>query len=297
MSTTVSLSLYNYHKRRTLDRLTLKYQMQIREVLRQKTEETFNAILESLHHGRREFDTFPVYHAIAPRIRNVYEKHAENVTHVAIADGIQEVSPENKLNLWANFPIDQPIETTLSINLASKNKTIAETLLEERQTLIARRVFLYTKNTADVYLQSIRKAYAKSAFEWFNGGATADDVKSYLQKALEISDNDAERTLRTETTNYFNESRNSYFRVETDVDYIELYAVTDGRISKICEDRHGFVIPIAKSHQKQYMPAFHPNCRTVQRPLFSVLPSHEAIIKAGLEMNEASFTPLPKGWA
>jgi replicative DNA helicase Mcm len=39
------------------------------------------------------------------------------------------------------------------------------------------------------------------------------------------------------------------------------------------------------------------NCRTIQRPLTSRLPSHKKLIDAGLAMDERSFTPLPKGWA
>jgi len=76
-----------------------------------------------------------------------------------------------------------------------------------------------------------------------------------------------------------------------------LTAVTDGRISNICESRHGYVVEIGKAWLKKYMPAFHPHCRTIQRPLFSSLPSNKVQIDKGLEMDERSFVPLPKGWA
>jgi len=277
--------------------MTLKYQLMIREVLRRETEKVYHKATHFLENGLGGIDIQAIELSIQPHVKKALELHAENVTHVAIADGIQEVSPENKLNAWADFPVNMAVELTLGTALAEKQKTIASDILANRQEIIRQRVFSFTKNVTSDYLKNIRKYFGEASKAWFTGDATAPEVKAFLQKALQSTDSYAEGVLRTGTTDYFNESRNSYFRQQTAVDFIELYAVTDGRISNICECRNHFVIPIAKSALKKYMPSFHPWCRTVQRPLFSSLPSHKLIIERGEAMNEASFVPLPKGWA
>ena len=44
----VSLSQYNAHKRSTLDRITLTYQLRIREALRKNAESIFHEIIDEL---------------------------------------------------------------------------------------------------------------------------------------------------------------------------------------------------------------------------------------------------------
>ena len=291
----VSLSQYNAHKRSTLDRITLTYQLRIREALRKNAESIFHEIIDALDNGGK-IDFKSATKSVDSILKKNYEAHAEHIIRAGFSDAIQEVTPDKKLYQWANFTLNTPVETTLSIELSDKRSDLIIQYFKDRSKKIDDNLKVITANTKDVYLRSLKVAFSSASKDWFNGEVSHDDVKSLLKRALQVTDSSAERVLRTETTAYFNDTRNSYFRVHTDVDYVEIFAITDGRISHICETRHGFCVPIEKSHLRKYLPPFHPNCRTVQRPLFSFLKSHAEIIKKGLSMNESKFAPLPEGW-
>lgn len=296
------MALYNVHKRKTLDRLTLTYQLQLREVYRKKTEGLVSKMHAALDGELPQFDPFDAHDKqLDERLHKVFKQFQDHVIVVGISDGIQEVSPENKLGAWEKYPIDMPIESTIPLEggvaLAGRRDDLAEQYKKKRAVTLADRLREYIEDSKNNYLHNIRKAFANAANGWLAGEHGEDEVKLYLRKALVSTDSESQGILRTETTNYFNTTRHDYFASQTAADWIELYAVTDGRISKICEDRHGFCIPMGKAGERKYMPAFHKWCRTIQRPLFSSLPSHRAIIQKSESMNEASFTPLPRGWA
>jgi SPP1 gp7 family putative phage head morphogenesis protein len=290
------MSRYNAHKRATLDRLTLTYQLAIREALREDLSRLEVEMVHALERLDGQYEPTPSASTF-DKIALHFERHQRQTILVGFSDGIQEVSPENKLGAWEQFPISMAVEKTLTSQLAdSRNRWTQEFIRKYRKTLAAR-LQEYTANTQSAYLKKVRESWAFASRRWLQGEADTGMVRAYLSRTLQQTDNEAERTLRTETTNYFNESRQNYFATETAVDYVQLYAVTDGRISNICEARHGFVVPIGKAGEKKYLPAFHPHCRTVQRALFSTLKAHKLLIDKGLAMNEASFPPLPNGWA
>ena len=293
---TSELALYNAHKRGTLDRLTLTYQLRIRSILKKQTEDIFNQAIKIFEGNSSGIDFTKIRTVLDPYLLKQYEDHAEHVVIVGYSDAIQEVTPDQKLNMWSLFPIDQPIEETLDIQLSSKRQYFIDRYFENRKEEINKKLKANVINTRDQYLKSIKEAFAKASQDWFNGEATQEDVKEHFKSVLRKTDAHAETILRTETTSYFNQTRNSYFRNETIVDYIQLFAITDGRISRICETRHGFVVPIDKAHLPKYMPPFHYNCRTVQKPLISVIPRHKEIIKKGKLIPESRFAPLLPGW-
>lgn len=291
----LDLALYNVHKRQTLDRLSGKYSFRAREILRKATSSEVKSLEDSIKRGAT-FD--PDTKLLRRNLTEIFTDHQHDVIHVAISDGIQEVSPENKLHAWADHPMDMPIELTLGAELAGRRDKVVEEFIRRRSLIDS--VSKFVTDVVDEYLRNIRKAYTRAAFDWLDPdndeSPSIDDVIEMLKTSLQKTDSYAKGVFRTETTNYFNESRHEYFQTNTAVDYMQLYAVTDGRISKICEDRHGFVVTIQQAKVKRYLPAFHPNCRTIQRPLISSLKSDMAIIEKGLAMNESSFTPLPRGW-
>ena len=297
---THSLALYNAHKRATLDRLTLTFQLQIRALFRRLSANELDVIISHLEAGHRDYTPNTDLPQLDKHLQVIFKKFQDAAIKAGFSDGLQEVSPEGKLNLWAKYPITMPVEDTIVLQgghaLAEKRKTLFDEFLEQNQKTLEEKISDYVRGTKSAYLKNIRKTYAASAKKWFAGESDLETVKSYLKKALYSTDAEAERVLRTETTNYFNYTRAEYFQKNTDVDYVELYAVTDGRISDICETRHGYCVPIEKAKLKKYCPAFHPHCRTVQRPLFSSLPSHKRIIEKSERMDERKFAPLPKGW-
>lgn len=283
---------YNVHKRSTLDRLTQAYQFRMRELIRKHIQDTLQEFVDALDRDdpSMEPDTIGIIDSMA----RIFESHRDKVIHVGVSDGIQEVSPEHRLNAWDDFPLEMPVEETLSVDLASKRDALVKGI--KRQTIAANtyKISDLVNSVLDSYLFNIRKTYRKVAKNWMIGESSIEDVTSALGDALKKTDSESERIFRTETTNYFNESRHEYFSENTGVDYMQLYAVTDFRLSKICEDRHEAVVTISEARLKKYMPAFHPHCRTIQRPLISALPSHKALIDKGLQLREsfeASWTP------
>ncbi len=289
------MSAYNYHKRRTLDRLTGTYQARMREIMRKDAEAQVRDFVEALNAGRPSI--YPDIVDLTPKVTGLFEAHLDRVIHVAVSDGIQEVTPDSRLGLWRAHPLLVPVEDTLSTDLADKRDKITDGI---KKKVIRKNLFKLpelAKDHLSVYLRHIKQAYLDAAKDWIAGESTADEVARRLGGALRKTDSDSVMVLRTETTNYFNRTRHDYFSENTAADYIEIYAVTDGRISRICETRHGFVVTMERAGLKKYMPAFHPHCRTIQRALISTLSAHKPIITRGLSMNEASFAPLPKNWA
>lgn len=290
------LALYNAHKRSTLDRISGKYSFRAREILRKDAS-------RQLPHFEAAVETQGIFKPniskLTQELTQLFIEHHDETVHVSVSDGIQEVSPENKLAGWSEHPIDIPIENTLGTELAGTRDAIVKEYLRRRKQLI-NPITKFVTDLTDEYLRNIRKAYTRAAADWLDHdndeSPGVDEVIEYLKTALKKTNSNAATVFRTETTNYFNDTRQAYFADNTAVDYIQLYAVTDGRISQICEDRHRFVITIQQAKLPKYKPAFHPNCRTIQRPLISRLKSDMALITAGLAMNEESFTPLPEGW-
>ncbi len=289
------MALYNVQKRQTLDRLTLKYQLQMRGVLKKETQGLVRDFRDSLDAGRQNFA--PTFRGLDIRMEPVFEAHREKTIYVAVSDGIQEVTPGDdfKLGLWQAYPATIWIEDTLSTQLAGTRDQLAETFWQKLIKRDPDKPLSLARDLMGGYTEALSKAYRSLARSWLDQGEDSiGEIQAALSKVLRVSDSSAERIFRTETTNYFNESRQDYFAVNTSVDYMELYAVTDGRISKICEDRHRAVVTILEAALRKYMPAFHPHCRTIQRPLISALTTHKKIIDIGLALRaarESSWTP------
>jgi SPP1 gp7 family putative phage head morphogenesis protein len=291
-------SYYHIHKRRTLDRLTLRYQLQLRAVLRENAQGMVGAMQAALEQGRESWEPSDGLLVRLPgRIELVFNRHQDHVIRTAISDGIQEVSPKNELALWTQHPLDVPVEETIGVALADDRDKAVDRFKALHLRSLSEDLKEFVKSAFDAHLKNIRKAYARASSEWLAGDGSRRLVTDAIRDALVSTDAHAERIFRTETTTYFNQARQEYFATDTAVDYMMLSAITDGRISKICDSRNGFVVPIERARVKKYMPAFHPHCRTIQRPLISALPSHKVLVDRGVAMNESRFYPLPKGWA
>lgn len=292
------MALYNIQKRQTLDRLTFQYQLTARALLRKETQGLVRDFRDSLNAGARSFT--PRLVGLDDRLEDIFQSHRDRVIHVAVSDGIQEVTPgkDYELGLWAAFPATVRIEDTLSVQLESKRNTIRDKLVDKWAKRHQEKIVGLAASLFDDYTAALKKAYRILTTDWMEGESSIEDVTDRLKRVVQVSDSSAARIFRTETTTYFNETRQDYFASNTAVDYIELYAVTDGRISHICEERHGAVVTIDEARLRKYMPAFHPHCRTIQRPLISALSSHKKIVEAGLAMRAASESSWPPiAWA
>ncbi len=291
----MDLAKYNIHKRKTLDRMTGVYTTRLTRVMREHISQISDDFYRSLEDGRTSFD--PPSKWVERSFEKILKDHRKFVIQVAVSDGIQEVSPENKLGAWERFPLQIPVEKTVPVSLAGKRRSESDRIAKKFEKAKKKSFMEVLKAQFDQHIGAIKKAYQDASKDWLSGNGSKAEVNEYLRRAMQVSESSAERIVRTETTAHFNESRLEYFETSTAVDYMQIFAITDGRTSNICETRHGYVVAIDDARKKKNLPPFHPNCRTIQRPLLSYLPSHKKIIEIGLAMDARKFAPLPRGWA
>jgi SPP1 gp7 family putative phage head morphogenesis protein len=102
------------------------------------------------------------------------------------------------------------------------------------------------------------------------------------------------------TTNpEFQETHASLIEEKSGVSHWESYAVTDGRICRICQEMHGKVFS-KMDHPK---PPYHDGCRCAARPLIAKLSAHDKIISRGRSARSARellkelHSKYPRCWA
>lgn len=293
----VTLADYNEHKRKTLDRLTATASRRVLKLYKKILKDRLPEILKRLEDDKPfNLDFTKKEEAV---LENIFEKHRQKVTYASVADGLREVPRDNtkKLNSWADYPINYPIEKTLTTLETKEVESVAKRIEEKMGEKQPRFFMELIGQTKKSFLKQIEKAYLYSASDWLEGEGTIKEVKERLSKSLLRTKSGVDRVFRTETTRYFNEGRDEYFKGATRVTHYQVFAITDGRTSKICEDRHKFVFPKEKSHLRKYRPPFHPNCRTILRPLMERIGSHKQRIADGMAMDESRFEKLPMGWA
>lgn len=289
------LAKYNTHKRATLDRVTQIYTREGIAITGSFYASLVEDFYESLESNKSSVSIDPK--SYDKKFLDLIERHYEKVLKVGVSDGYMEITPDNKLGLWLNHHLYLPVENAFPTSLATYRESLADKIdkiIGDKKDKALIDVIGFNK---DQHLGFLKKTYSHLAEDWLVGKSSIQEVKKALEDTLRKSSSSIERTFRTETTRWFNETRATYFEEETSVTHIQLFAVTDGRTSEICEDRHGYVVPIEDARLKRYMPPFHPNCRTVQRGLIAGFPPHDKLIQKGEAMNAAKFTPLPKGWS
>jgi len=241
----------------------------------------------------------PPQKEIKRKIESNFISHKKDAVKVGVSDGVLEVSPERELSLWKHFPIGYPVEE--AVNLVAPKIAIEPLTNDIERVIETKKRFKIAKLTQSqlkTYLFSIKNVFRALSTDWIVGESSIKEVIESLKTVLRVSDAGASRIFRTETTSYFNESRHAYFNRNTKVDFIQLFAVTDGRITPICDSRHGFILSIERAGLKTFMPPFHWNCRTIQRALISALSSHARIIKTWSDrVREDQFVDLPLRWA
>ena len=310
-----NLSIYNQWKKNTLDRMTGKSVSRIDSIFRLHLDQLRPFIERALNDRADSIN--PHDNGLDDLIEKILVQHQHETVYVGVSDGIREVTPEKKLSTWLNYPINMPVENTF-IDLASnKQRNSIGRVIFEKLNKDNRGSLKDTKKAMKkYYLDSIKSVFrdiAKGFYGDEDNTDTAATVKEIISKAFRANQTRSEAIFRTETTRYFNDARSEYFKKNTTVDFVQLFAVTDGRTSAICESRDMYVIPIGKSGQKKYKPPFHVNCRTIQSPLHTDIKSHAEEVRrnlgsefgkvksetSGIEFIGRRAAPkvaLPKGW-
>lgn len=312
-----NLAAYNAWKRSTLDRLTAKFKRRLVDIFHMHLRSILPEITESLRSGSSTLKVSSIEH-LSPLMERVFREHMQEVVRVGVSDGYREVTPDKKLSTWEAWPYWYPVEDTF-VSLAEKK--IRDGLYNGILKKISSRARNAYAEIASLererYLKNLKAIYSQIADRMFkdpDGFETEETAKDIIKRVFQKTEAQAQTIFRTETTRYFNDARVAYFQNNTDVDFVQLMAITDGRISDICEARDGYVIPIQFANMKKYKPPFHPNCRTVQSPLDTDLQEDRDEVTRNLgvefgavysETSEKTFkgtrqeprTPLPRGWA
>jgi SPP1 gp7 family putative phage head morphogenesis protein len=279
-----NLAAYNSWQKSNLDRVTNKYSKKILDVFNLKISVVRSNIISSLNSGRKTISSFDLN--IDGALKKIVIEHLRQSTKTSVSSGIREVTPDNKLSTWHEHNINVPVEETF-VSLAEVQ--LRDDILSQIERVIYKNNIKNINNTVNLikkrYLYNVKSAYtvlANSFFRDDDGQTTQDFSKEIIKAIFNRTNSHTEMIVRTETTRYFNDARIAYFQIKTNVDFVQIMAVTDGRISKICECRDGFVIPISKAGLKKYRPPFHPNCRSIQSPLLSTIKSNRDEINSNL---------------
>ena len=315
-----NLAGYNAWKRSTLDRLTSKYRRQVVKVFERNLKSHENAFITALANNSDNvrLNIQNLDHELIP----IFMNHIKETIHVGVSDGIREVTPDNKLSTWEAWPYDYPVENTITLmgekNIRDKvTGSIIEYLFKgKKRKALDKSILEVIRLEKQRYVKTVQNLFKSAASSYYDDPENTSPRSVFVdlfKRSLQKTDTSAEMIFRTESTRYFNESRIAYFKQHTSTDFVQLIAITDGRISNICESRDEYVIPIGKCGEKKYKPPFHPNCRTVQSPLNTATRSAQAVVRKNLgsefgevksNTSDLDFTgrrtppsvPLPKGW-
>jgi len=279
-----NLKAYNAWKRSTLDRITNKYRLELMRVYSSETNRLLPKLDKAFRDGDRRV-SLP-NSDIEKDIYSVLYRHMQATIYAGVSDGYREVTPEKKLSTWEQYPYWYPVEQTFTNLTEKKSRDSIFNRIEER---LRRKNKLFLTRTAKQekkrYLKSLEETFKRFADDLYKNEHTKSDIdfkKEILKNWYHKTDAQVETIFRTETTKYFNDSRVEYFQTSTSVDFVQIIAITDGRISKICECRNHYVIPVDRANEKEFKPPFHPNCRSVLSPLFSYIKKYQEEIEKNL---------------
>lgn len=156
------------------------------------------------------------------------------------------------------------------------------------------------------YLKKTQSVWRKYSEDFRNGDeATQEDVLRKIKKAADTASSRAKTIVRTETTNYYNQTRQEIYEQTTAVTHYLFLAIRDQATTQWCSDksfkgkrgRHGLVYKADDELRKEETPACHWNCRSEMVPLTPYNPRHIKLIEdETIQRRNNKCTPLPEGW-
>lgn len=99
-------------------------------------------------------------------------------------------------------------------------------------------------------------------------GLSINDMKNQLTSKIDIGKKNAERIIRTETTNTMAQASLESYKASGVVDQIIYIATLDEKTSNVCTDLDGEIIPLKKVVTGVNYPPMHPNCRSTTGAYF-----------------------------
>lgn len=163
------------------------------------------------------------------------------------------------------------------------------------------------KEIKDQYLKKTQSVWRKYSEDFRNGDAyTQENVLRKVHKAADTVEARAKTIVRTETTNYYNQTRREMYDQSDAIWGYLFLAIRDQGTTKWCTDqirdgkrgRHGLVYKKGDSLTDKETPSCHWNCRSEMVPLTKYNPRHLKLIEdLSLRRRNHICHPLPKGWS
>lgn len=157
------------------------------------------------------------------------------------------------------------------------------------------------------YLKKTQHVW-KNYSDDYRQGTVADqeNVLRKVEKAAETATARAQTIVRTETTNYYNNTRREIYDQSDAVTHYLFLAIRDQRTTRWCSDRvidgkrgrHGLVYAKGDPITDAETPACHWNCRSEMVPLSPFNPRHRKLIEdMNLHRRNNKCHALPEGWS
>lgn len=157
------------------------------------------------------------------------------------------------------------------------------------------------------YLDKTQSVWQKHSEDFRAGDDfTQENVLRKVEKAADVSESRAKTIVRTETTNYYNETRREIYDQSDAITHYLFLAIRDQGTTKWCTDRkvngkrgrHGLVYKKDDPLTAQETPACHWNCRSEMVPLTPFNPRHRKLIAdESVQRRNHKCAPLPEGWS
>lgn len=156
------------------------------------------------------------------------------------------------------------------------------------------------------YLKKVHNVWVKHSEE-FRKGNTYDqeEVVRQIKKEADTTTKRAQGIVRTETTNYYNQSRMNYYDESQDVTHYLFMAIRDNATSPWCSPktvdgkrgRHGLVYKKGDPLLVRERPACHPWCRSELLPLTPENATHAKLINdKSIQRRNVQCYPLLRSW-
>lgn len=162
------------------------------------------------------------------------------------------------------------------------------------------------KEIKDLYLKKVRSVWETYSEDFRKGDvATQDLVVQQIKEAASTTTSRAKNIVRTETTNYYNESRKNFYDESQDITHYLFIAIRDATTSPWCtpltlkgkRGRSGLVYEKNDPLCEKERPACHPGCRSEYLPLNKLNPAHvKFIYDRSIQRRAHECFPLLHGW-
>lgn len=148
------------------------------------------------------------------------------------------------------------------------------------------------------YLKKLQQVWRKYGADWREGrtGSKERAIEA-MQKATGSTRRRVRTIIETETTYYYNTTREAYYSKADVVTHYLFLAVRDHATTQWCRSRHGKVFEKGTTLFLENIPPCHWNCRSEIVPLTPFNPRHKLLIEdKSKRATRGNIVPLPPGW-